>query len=41
MLRLDGLDGSQGPFNHMVVCAIHDVLAIPGEPPGCGHHQDN
>ena len=41
MMRLDGLDDSQGPFNRMVVLAMHDVFAIPGEPPGGAHHQDN
>lgn len=36
-----GLDGSQVPFNSMVVHAAHDVLVIPGELPGGGHHQGN
>lgn len=35
------LDGSQGPFNHTVVHAGHDVLVIPGELPGGGHDQSN
>lgn len=40
-MRLDGLDGSQDPFNPMVVGAMHDVFAVPGEPPGGDHHEDN
>lgn len=40
-MTLDGLDGSQDPFNPMVVGAMHDVFAVPGEPPGGDHHEDN